>query len=458
MNAEVTRGSSAAQARPAATRNRGGDVNQATASGPDYPLIGIVGTMVLLGLVMVFSASFPKAGTYFFLRQLLWIGLGAIVFLFMALVPYHFWQRAAVPIIVLTVGGLLGVLIIGQVVFGATRYFLNGSFQPSEIAKLALTIYVSAWVATRGKRLAQLGEGFLPFLVLMGLVAGLIAAERSFSVTIIVLVIGLTIYFVGGGRPKHIALILLIGAPILLVAMATADYPFDRIQGWYNAWFNPSQAPEEQVKLMWMLREGRGSIADPAMWGVKASVTGLWNDFLFANIGADLYFVGTFLVVALYAGFGYRALGIALNAPDRFGALTAIGLTVWILVQAAIHIGTSLTLIPTTGQPLPFMSYGGSSLLSCLAAAGLLVSISRERNERKAPYAHFTLGWGDWRPRLSRPDRGRRTPTTAGRRDHRYASQSRMARSHNTAAGQTGRQASAGASKERKPASRTRRA
>jgi cell division protein FtsW len=218
-------------------------------------------------------------------------------------------------------------------------------------------------------------------------------------------------------------LILLIGAPILLVAMVTADYPFERIQGWYNAWFNPSQAPEDQLKLMWMLQEGRGSIADPAMWNVKASVTGLWNDYLFANIGADLYFPGTFLVVALYAWFGYRALHTALNAPDRFGALTATGLTVWILVQAAIHIGTSLTLIPTTGQPLPFMSYGGSSLLSCLAAAGLLVSISREQRDRKAAYAHFALGWGDWRPRLPHLNRGRRAQSNAGSDTKRYASQ-----------------------------------
>lgn len=450
MNAEAIKRTSTPQTLPASGRRRATQAEKTAVTGPDYQLIGVVVTMVLLGLVMVFSASFPKAGTHFFLRQLLWIGLGAIVFTVMALIPYHLWQRIAVPIIVLTVGGLLGVLIIGQAVFGATRHLLNGSFQPSEIAKLALTIYVSAWVANRGKRLARLEAGLLPFLVLMGLVAGLIAAERSFSVTIIVLVIGLTIYFVGGGPPKHIGLILLIGAPILLIAMATADYPFDRIQGWYNAWFNPSQAPEDQIKLMWMLREGRGSITDPAMWGVKASVTGLWNDYLFANIGADLFFVGTFLVVALYVWFGYRALSIALNAPDRFGALTATGLTVWILVQAAIHIGTSLTLIPTTGQPLPFMSYGGSSLLACLAAAGLLVSISREQRNRKAPYAHFALGWGDWRPRLPHPDRGRSAQANAGGSGRGHASHSGATRQRSAA------RPAAAASKNRKASSRAR--
>ncbi len=448
MSAEATKRASTEGARAVTARKRVQQTGQAVAAGLDYQLIGIVGTMVLLGLVMVFSASFPRAGTYFFLRQLRWIGLGIIVFIAMAAIPYRFWQRKAVLIIILTVGGLLGVLILGKVVFGATRHFLNGSFQPSEIAKLTLTIYVSAWAATRGKKLSRLEDGLLPFAVLMGLVAALIAAERSFSVTIIVVVIGLAIYFVGGGSLKHIGLILLIGAPILLMAMSQAGYPFDRIIGWYNVWFNPSEAPEDLIKLTWMLREGRGSIADPSMWTLKASVAGLWNDYLFANIGADLHFVGTFLVVGLYTLFGYRALRTALNAPDRFGALTAIGLTVWILVQAAIHIGTSLTLIPATGQPLPFMSYGGSSLLSCLAAAGLLVSISRAQQEKKAPYAHFTLGWGDWRPRLSHSRRDRRTQTNERGRIRRYPNQGRTTRrrtanrattSTNRGSAQTGR-------------------
>lgn len=426
MSAEATKRTPATPGR--ATPRAAVRASQVSTAKMDYQLIGVVGTMVLLGLVMVFSASFPKVGTYFFLRQLLWIGLGAIGFIVMAAIPYHFWQRMAGPIIVLTVGGLLGVLLVGQMVFGATRHFFNGSFQPSEIAKLTLTIYVSAWVATRGKKLTRLEDGLLPFAVLMGLVAVLIAAERSFSVTIIVVVIGLSIYFVGGGRLKHISLILLIGTPILLIAMSQADYPYERVVGWYNVWFNPSEAPEDLVKLMWMLREGRGSIADPNMWNVKASVTGLWNDYLFANIGADLRFVGTFLVVGLYVWFGYRSLRIALNAPDRFGALTATGLTVWILVQATIHIGTSLTLIPTTGQPLPFMSYGGSALVSCLAAAGLLISISRAQPDKKVPYAHFALGWGDWRPRLPHSRRGGSARTDERGSVRRYQSQGRATR------------------------------
>ncbi len=406
MSAETAHGAIASRRARAARTTRNGNATQATTSGVDYQLIGVVSTMVLLGLAMVFSASFPKAGTYYFLRQLMWVGLGSLVFVIMAVIPYRFWQKVAAPVMVLTIIGLVSVLILGKMVFGATRHFLGGSYQPSEIAKLSLTIYLAAWVSARGKKLAGVEEGLLPFTLMMALIGGLIVAENSFSVAIITLVIGLTIYFVGGGRLQHIGVLLLIGVPILAIAMSQADYPFERVRMWYNVWFNPAEAPEDLVKLMWMLREGRGAIADPNLWNVKASVTGLWNDYLFANIGADLHLPGTLLVVALFVWFGYRVLSIALNAPDRFGALTAIGLGTWIMVQAMIHIGTSLTLIPPTGQPLPFMSHGGSSLIACLAAAGLLVSISRAEKDRKALNAHFAFGWGDGRPRLPHSGRG----------------------------------------------------
>ncbi len=391
-----------------ATRRRRGSTTQTAASSVDIPLIAIIATFLLLGLVMVLSASYMFRGTYYFLRQALWVVLGIGVCAAMTLIPYRVWQRMALPFMLVNVVLLVAVLFVGEETFGAGRTLFKGRFQPSELAKLAVVIYVAAWVAAHSKRMDSLTDGMLPFLIIMGLVAGLIVAEKSFSVTIIVLAIGLTIFFVGGGHPGQLFLLLLVGTPFLLFAMYKAGYAWDRITGWYNVWFNPSEAPDQLLRLIWMLREGRGSVADPSIWQAKASVPGLWSDYLFANIGADLPIIGTFLVIALYAAFGYRALGVALNAPDRFGSLTAIGVTAWIIIQAAIHIGTSLTLIPATGQPLPFMSYGGSSLLSSMAAAGLLLSISRAATEKKATYAHFAIGWGDWRPRLPRPRRGER--------------------------------------------------
>lgn len=409
-------GESVATPRPGAQQRRRRVSDAVQAPTLDFQLIAIVATFLLLGLVMVLSASFPLSGTHFFQRQLVWVAMGVLVLAVMAAIPHRFWKLAALPLMLTTLVGLVAVLVIGQLVFGAQRTLLGGRFQPSELAKLAVAVYVAAWVAARGKKVATLQDGMLPFLIIMGLVAGLIAAERSFSVTLIVLAIGLTIYFVGGGSTKQLLVLFAIAAPLLLLAMWRAGYPWERIQGWYNVWFNQGDAPEDLLRLTNMLREGRGSVADPAIWHIKASVPGLWSDYLFANIGADLHIVGTLAVLGLYVWFGYRGLGIALNAPDSFGALTAIGLTAWILIQAAVHIGTSLTLIPATGQPLPFMSYGGSSLISSMAAAGLLLSISRASTSKKAPYAHLALGGRDWWPRVSGSGRRQRAEDHAKKR------------------------------------------
>lgn len=451
MSAELT-------GRTGETPQRRRGAAQAVASSVDIQLIAIIATFLLLGLVMVLSASYAFAGTYYFVRQTLWVALGVVVCAIMALIPHRFWQQMALPFMLVSIALLVAVLVIGEETFGAGRTLFGGRFQPSEVAKLAVVIYVAAWVAAHSKRMNSLTDGLLPFLFIMGLVAGLIMAEKSFSVTIIVLAIGLTIFFVGGGHPGQLFLLLLIGTPVLLFAMYEAGYAWDRITGWYNIWFNPSQAPEQLLRLTAMLREGRGSIADPTIWQAKASVPGLWSDYLFANIGADLPIIGTFLVVALYAAFGYRALGVALNAPDWFGSLMGVGVTAWITVQAAIHIGTSLTLIPPTGQPLPFMSYGGSSLLSSMAAAGLLLSISRAATEKKATHAHFAVGWGDWRPRLPRPRSGGRAASRGQDRGARSASRSRSAVRKQTGRTTRGRGSSPTTRRNTASASRARRA
>ncbi len=402
MSAEATRGS---PTRPVARR---GPVQAITAPGLDYVLIAIIATLLGLGLFMVYSASFPGQGSYFFLRQIAWVAIGIVACTTVSIIPYGWWKKLAVPLMFATLLILLAVLALGGEHNGATRHLLGGSLQPSEIAKFTVTIYVAAWVAGKGARLAQFEDGLLPFVVIIGLVAGLIALERSFSVTIIVLTIGLVIFFVGGGNGKQLGLLILIGTPILAVAMVLSGYPMDRFREWYAVHFDPSSVSQETLRILEMLRSGRGIGTDPSFWQSKLGVSLLWSDYLFANIGADLHFPGTCLVLALYAGLAYRGLGIALNARDRFAALTAFGLTTWITVQAAVHIGASLMLIPTTGQPLPLMSYGGSSLLSCMVAAGLLLSISRSETEKKAVYAHFGFGWRDWRPRLPHPRRRQR--------------------------------------------------
>jgi len=373
----------------------------------DYPLLAIMAIILAVGLVMVFSASYPTFGVSYFLKQVAWLGLGTVALIVMARIPYDWWQRLAIPIMIVALGLLAAVLIFGDEVLRAKRTFLNGSIQPSEIAKLAVVIYVSTWVASKGRRVAELSGGLIPFGVIIGLVTSLIILEPNFSTAIVVLAIGIAIFFVGGADVKQLVVVGIIGA-VMLGLLMWQSHAYSRITNWINGLSDPSAAEENVRYALELMRQRNGLLPVQANWTNKLSVALLWSDYLFANVGADLGLIGQLVVVVLFAVFGYRCLGIALNAPDKFGALAVIGVTTWVLTQAVIHMGTSLALIPATGQPLPLMSYGGSSLVITLAALGLVLGIGHASPEKKSVYASFAFGGRDRRSRVPDLDRGGR--------------------------------------------------
>jgi cell division protein FtsW len=377
-----------------------GSSNQTPASPAlDYPLIAIVATLLALGLVTVFSASLGAGmGPGFFLKQLAIVAGSVVVMLVVSRIPYRFWRRVAVPILVLALGLLVAVLIFAKEQYGARRLLLG--FQPSEFSKLAVIIYISAWVSAKGKQVTRVQDGLLPFAILMGAVTMLLVLEPSFSVAIIILLIGVTIFFVGGADVKHLLVMGALGVGVLLVLIQKYSHVRERIENWLN----PSGAPYDPTVVWQHGLFGSGPFMEKV---VQLSPIPLpYSDYLFAHIGHLVGILGGLLIVALFAALGYRCLGIALNAPEKFGALVAIGITTWILVQATIHIGTSLSLIPQTGQPLPFMSAGGSAMISCMAAMGIMMSIWRASPEKKALHASAIVRGGNWRPRL--PDAVRR--------------------------------------------------
>ncbi len=387
----------------------------------DYPLVAILATLLAVGLVMVYSASLTRAQwdgaapTAYFQRQAMWVIVGLVAMAIMAAIPHDFWRKMAIPVMLLALMLLVAVLVFGTYKHGATRTLFNGSVQPSEFVKLAVVIYVAAWISSRGKAMAELQGGLLPFAFLMSLVAGLIILEHSFSVTIIILITGVTMFFLGGGNVKQLAVVGVVGLGILALLIWESGYGAQRVSSWWLMLTDPSYAPEDIARIMEMLRRGNGIGTNTENWVQKLLIPLLWSDYLFANIAADLGFPGTVAVVGLFAAFGYRGLTIALNADTPFGSLAALGVTTWILAQAAIHMGASLALIPATGIPLPFMSYGGSSLLACMAGVGLLLSISRRCPEKKAAYATFGFGWRYRRPRISDPGSDKRVSSTKAR-------------------------------------------
>lgn len=384
-------------------RNRVGEM----ADQWDYPLLAILAIILAVGLAMVFSASFPRFGVSNFLKQMTWVAVGIVVLMIAARVPYTLLQRLAIPIMAVAVALLAAVLVFGQEILGSRRTFFS-SIQPSEIAKLAVVIYVSAWVDSKGRALADMRGGLIPFAIIMGLVAALIVMEPNFSTTIVVLVIGVAIFFVGGADIKQLLIVGLVGVLMLGLLLWQSPHGYDRLQAWWASLSDPAMAPENVRRALALMREGGGLSPDSAVWSKKLTVGLLWSDYLFANIGADLGLPGQLVVVVLFAALGYRSLGIALKAPDRFSGLVAIGITTWILSQAMIHIGTSLALIPATGQPLPFMSYGGSSMTLSMAAMGILLGIAHRSPEKNSANASNALGGRDRRSRLPDPGRGER--------------------------------------------------
>jgi cell division protein FtsW len=317
---------------------------------------------------------------------------GVVVMLVMARIPYHFWQRVAVLVLVLALGLLVAVLFFATERLGARRTLLI--FQPSELSKLAVIIYISAWVSAKGKQVARVQDGLLPFVILMSAVTILLVLEPSFSVAIIILLIGVTIFFVGGADVKQLLVMGGLGVGVLLLLIRQYSHASARIENWLN----PSTAPYDPTVVWQSGLFGSGLFMEKVVQ--RSPVPLPYSDYLFAHIGHLVGILGGLLVVVLFAALGYRCLGIALNAPDKFGALVAVGITTWILVQAAIHMSTSLSLIPQTGQPLPFMSAGGSAMISCMAAMGIMMNIWRASPEKKALHASVIVRGRNWRAHL----------------------------------------------------------
>jgi len=357
---------------------------------PDYWLLALVAVLVIVGLQAVYSASFVLAltqygsSTYFVARQALWAVIGAVSLLVCMKIDYHHWKTLSSWLLVGTVIALVVVLVpgIGISRYGATRWLQLGPIppvQPSEFAKLALIIYVSALLATKGEKLRRFSSGFVPFIITMALVAGLVILEPDMGTTVILVLSAATVFFLAGADLKHLILL----ATIILVALAlfsvVAGYRSDRWDAFFNAEQDPLGKGFHIIQLLIAL--GSGGITGLGLGASRQKF--LWvpsshTDGIFAIIGEELGFVGCLLIIALFVALAYRGFRLYRQAPDTFGALLAAGITCWISYQTLINIAGITRSIPLTGIPLPFISSGGSSLAVCMAGIGILLNISRQ--------------------------------------------------------------------------------
>ena len=346
--------------------------------------------ILALGLVMLFSASVAVGlerfgdSSFFIKRQIIALVLGTILFYIAYKVDYRFWHKWSLMILIVSIILLILVLIpgIGASGQGAQRWINLGvfGFQPSEAVKLAVILYMAAWLSERGEdRIKDIRYGLIPFVALLGLLSVLIMRQPDFGTLTIIIFIALVLFFVGGADIKHIFGLILSGGLLALFAIKTASYRMARLLSFLNPSIDPQGAGYHITQAK--LAVGSGGLFGLGLGQSRQKffylpeVTG---DSIFAVIAEELGFFFSSLVILLFLIFFWRAIKIASKAPDNFGKLVAVGIGAWISVQAFVNIGAMLGVLPLTGLTLPLMSYGGSSLIVTMAGIGVLLNISKQ--------------------------------------------------------------------------------
>ena len=351
----------------------------------DIPLLLAVIMLCVFGLLMLYSASWDfsnfvyKKPSYMFNKQVLVMGIGTVVAFILARLDYHIWRKYAIYLMGITLILLVAVLINNESRLGAVRTLFGGSIQPSELAKITTIIYLSVWLYSKRENLHDIQLGLFPLGIILGIVGGLILIQPDLSATITLFMLGGLLFFLAGGELRQIVLFLILAVVVGWVVVQISDTGRQRITDYIAALKDPLEA-HVQVRLS--LR----AIILGKFFGVGLgnSTTKLGvlpvppTDSIFAVVVEELGLLGAIGLVTLYGILIWRGMKIAGKAPDSLGSVMAAGCTSWIAMEAFINMGVMVGLFPIAGNALPFISAGGSSLLSTLAAIGILFSISRK--------------------------------------------------------------------------------
>lgn len=345
-------------------------------------------SLTLFGLVMVLSASqvtslYDSASPYsLFQRQAMWAAVGGVAFVVASRIDYRWLRPVAVPFLVLTVILLVAVLIpgVGRRINGSSRWLGIGPFvvQPGEFAKLAIVVFTADLLGRRSKQMHRPDLTIKPVMLIVAGLSGLLLLQPKLGTTIVIAAVGVIMLFVAGARLPHLFLWTVSGALAASIAAFGSDYRRARLLSFRDPWADPLgdglQTIQSWIGIASGGWAGVGLGAGRAKWGFLPYAH---SDFIFAIVAEELGLLGAGALVLTFALVGYLGVRAALNAPDRFGMLLAAGLTSWLLVQAFMNIAMSIGMMPITGEPLPFVSAGGSSLVTTLAAAGVLTNIAQ---------------------------------------------------------------------------------
>jgi len=393
-----------------------------------YPLLIAVIALVAIGVVMVYSASSVRSyistsdpGSQGF-QQGIWAVLGLVLMLVASRTDFRVLRYAAIPVFFLTMGLLFIVLIpgIGTTAFGSRRWLYLpglGGFQPAELAKLAVCLYLAHWLDRRGTEARGLFNGLVPFAILVAPGFLLIALEPDLGTAGVYAAASLAIFFMAGANLLYLGAI---GAAVMGVAyhmVTQTEYQLQRIDSFLDPFKDPLHHGYNAVQSLMAL--ALGGITGAGLGASRQKYLYLpapSTDFIFSIIGEEWGLIGTLTVLALFVMVAYQGYRIAIQAPDTFSGLLAAGITTWLVAQACINMMVVTALLPVTGIPLPFISYGGSALIINLVAVGILLSISRETTQTGSLLdAVFGVGRRDRRAHLPRAGRRKGTARRAAR-------------------------------------------
>jgi cell division protein FtsW len=346
-------------------------------------LIGIL-ALVGFGIVIIYSSSAAFAqqrglpDSFYLVNHIKKVIIGFIAFLIGLSVPYKTWEKASRPVMILALL-LLGVVVtMGMSAHGARRWIQFASFglQPSELAKVALVFFLARLLTDKAEVMTTFRKGFVASLLVSGLTFLLILKQPNYSTAATVLAISVAMVFAGGCRVAHLLSVGLVAIPALGALMVSSPYRMKRVMAFLHPEMNPASSYQS---LQALISLGNGGLFGTGL-GTSTQKLGYlpmpFTDTIFSILGEELGLLGTVLCLSLFALVIWRGLRVSFYCPDRFGSLAALGIVVSLSVNVIMHVGVCAKFFPTTGQPLPFVSYGGTSLCAGLFAMGVLLNIS----------------------------------------------------------------------------------
>ncbi len=363
--------------------------------GVDRPLFYLILVLLVIGLIMLFSASYAYSYYYFdnsyhfITPQALFAVFGLVLMGLISLFDYHHLHKFAFPLFFITLGLLVAVKVlagtsIAPILNGANRWLYIGpvNFQPSEVAKFALVLIFAHLISINYHKMGTFRYGVLPYLIILLMIAGLILVENHVSATLIILAIAAVMLFIGGVKLRWFGVaggLAGVGILYLVLYSDKFSYALDRIKGWWYP-FNPPEGVDTWQTQQSLMAIGSGQALGLGLGQSLEKYLYLpepQNDFIFAIVCEELGFVGALVIILLFALLIWRGIVVSLNANDKFGTMLGIGITAQVGIQVILNIMVVTNSIPNTGISLPFFSYGGTSLVILLCEMGVLLSISR---------------------------------------------------------------------------------